>query len=244
MAQAGGGPIMDMGIHLIDLIHYVTGQKVTHVSAMQERIHFDTADYDVDEFSGSKSKFGIKDSYSFNTNANVTVNWSYSNKGKKDIKADGPGYRGGLFGKGRIRQFSDGGMVAGGAQLALLAEEGSPEMVIPTSSQRRKRGLQLWAQTGHMLGVPGFARGGLVGGNEDEGIRNQQSSGSGAAAGSSGVQVNVGGVTVEINVSGGGDQDIAQAIAEQGQEIAEQISGILADSLGAQFQNTPTKGVA
>ena len=51
MAQAGGGPIMDMGIHLIDLIHYVTGQKVTHVSAMQERIHFDTADYDVDDTS-------------------------------------------------------------------------------------------------------------------------------------------------------------------------------------------------
>ena len=51
MAQAGGGPIMDMGIHLIDLIHYVTGMKVTHVSAMQERLHFDTPDYDVDDTS-------------------------------------------------------------------------------------------------------------------------------------------------------------------------------------------------
>ena len=51
MAQAGGGPIMDMGIHLIDLIHYVTDQKVTHVTAMQERIYFDTPDYDVDDTS-------------------------------------------------------------------------------------------------------------------------------------------------------------------------------------------------
>lgn len=51
MAQAGGGPIMDMGIHLIDLIHYVTGMKVTHVTAMQERTAFDAPDYDVDDTS-------------------------------------------------------------------------------------------------------------------------------------------------------------------------------------------------
>ena len=51
MAQAGGGPIMDMGIHLIDLIHHVTGMKITHVTAMQERTFFDTDDYDVDDTS-------------------------------------------------------------------------------------------------------------------------------------------------------------------------------------------------
>lgn len=200
------------------------------------------AEFDPAKFSGKKSDFGIKDDYNFSTNANVTVNWSYTNKGKKKIDPDGEGFRGGLF--GGVRRFSDGGMVRGGSQLIEVAEEGSPEMIIPMSSQRRGRALKLWAQAGHMMKVPGFANGGLVGGNEDEGIRNHQSGGSGAAAGSSGVQVNVGGVTVEINVSGGGDQNIAQAIAEQGQEIAEQISGILADSLGAQFANTPTKGVA
>lgn len=202
------------------------------------------AEYSANEFDGSKSTFGIKDSYSFNTTATLNVKWSTKNTGNKKVDPDGPGFRGGLFGKGRIRQFSDGGMVAGGAQLALLAEEGSPEMVIPTSSQRRKRGLDLWRQTGHMLGVPGFADGGLVGGNADEGIRSHQSSGSGSAPGASSVQVNVGGVTVEVNVNGGEGQDIAAAIAAQGEEIAEQISGILADALSAQFENTPTKGVA
>lgn len=160
--------------------------------------------------------------------------------------AGGKQARGGIiYPQGRnVARYGAGGQVQGGAQLAVLAEEGTPEMVIPLGSQRRKRGLELWRQAGHMMGVPGFAEGGIVGGNADEGIRNHQGSGT-AAGGSGGVQVNVGGVTVEVNVNGnGGDTNIAEAIAAQGQEIAEQISGILADALGAQFQNTPTKGVA
>lgn len=53
MEQAGGGPIMDMGIHLIDLIHYVTGQKITHVTAMQECVAFDAPEYTVDDTSSA-----------------------------------------------------------------------------------------------------------------------------------------------------------------------------------------------
>ena len=154
-------------------------------------------------------------------------------------------FRGGLVGPAGIRQFSNGGMVAGGAQLITVAEEGSPEMIIPMSSQRRGRALKLWAQAGHMLDVPGFANGGLVGGSGDEGFRHQQNAGSsGTTAGSTGIQVNVGGVTVEVNVQGGGDANIAEAIRAQGSEIAEEIAGILADAFNAQFENTPTKGVA
>lgn len=154
------------------------------------------------------------------------------------------GFRGGLFGPTGIRQFSDGGMVRGGAQLITVAEEGSPEMIIPMSSQRRGRALKLWAQAGHMMGVPGFARGGLVGGQEDEGLR-YQNAGRGSASGGQGINVNVGGVTVQVNVDGGGDNpDIAAAIANQGDAIAEQVAGILADAFKGQFENTPTKGVA
>lgn len=154
--------------------------------------------------------------------------------------------RGGIiypFGKG-IPGYSEGGMARGGAQLITVAEEGDPEMIIPLGSQRRRRGLALWEKAGQMMGVPGFANGGIVGGNGDEGLRHRQS-GENASNGATGVQVNVGGVTVEVNVDGGGDNpNIAEAIAAQGPEIAEQISGILADALSAQFQNTPTKGVA
>lgn len=207
------------------------------------------AEFDPDKFSGSKSDFNIQDTYNHSTNVNVDVYWNYTDHGKKNLSKNQTqnvgGFRGGLFGGGKIKQFSDGGMVAGGAQLVTVAEEGSPEMIIPMSSQRRGRALKLWAQAGHMMRVPGFAAGGLVGGNADEGIRNHQNSGNGAAAGSSGTQVNVGGVTVEINVNGdGGNPNIAEAIAAQGQEIADQIAGVLADAFSGQFENTPTKGVA
>lgn len=49
--KAGGGPVMDMGFHLIDLMQYITGMKVTAVTAMQERITFSGNDYTVDDSS-------------------------------------------------------------------------------------------------------------------------------------------------------------------------------------------------
>ena len=50
-ARAGGGPLMDMGIHLIDLLRYVTGQEVTAVTAMNERISFPPEGYGVEDSS-------------------------------------------------------------------------------------------------------------------------------------------------------------------------------------------------
>lgn len=70
--------------------------------------------------------------------------------------------RGGLIDTRSVQRFSDGGIVRGGSRLIQVAEEGSPEMVIPLSSQRRDRGRKLWEKAGEMLKVPGFARGGLV----------------------------------------------------------------------------------
>lgn len=203
------------------------------------------AGFNPTKFQASAAKFGIQSSYTFGTNVKVNVNYSYQENGKKNIGPNGVGFRGGVVypGKG-IKGFSSGGMVRGGAQLITVAEEGSPEMIIPMSSQRRGRALKLWAQAGHMMGVPGFARGGLVGGQEDEGLR-YQNAGGGSAGGSGGINVSVGGVTVQVNVDGGGDNpDIAAAIANQGDAIAEQVAGILADAFKGQFENTPTKGVA
>lgn len=178
-------------------------------------------------------------------NATAKVNWTISNpKPNLNTNVDGKGARGGIFypQNMHVARFGAGGQVQGGAQLAVLAEEGTPEMVIPLGSQRRKRGLDLWAQAGHMLGVPGYAAGGIVGGR-DEGLR-FQNTGSGATAGQ-GMTVNVGGVTVQISVDGSGNNpDLVTAIKEQGGEIAEQVAGILADAFNSQFENTPTKGVA
>lgn len=175
--------------------------------------------------SAAKSAFSDPINVSPTINATATVNWSFLNP-TPNI--------------GGATKEARGGLISGGAQLAMLGEEGTPEMVIPLGSQRRSRGMSLWQQAGHMLGVPGFAAGGIVGGNADEGIRYQSSGGTASA----GTTVNVGGVTVELNVDGGNGGDITAAIAEKGQEIAEYIAGILADAFQAQFENTPARGTA
>ena len=47
-ARAGGGCLMDMGVHVIDLFCFVTGMRVTRVAAMNETITFG---YDVEDAS-------------------------------------------------------------------------------------------------------------------------------------------------------------------------------------------------
>lgn len=134
--------------------------------------------------------------------------------------------------------FAAGGLVGGGGRIVRVAEEGTPEMIIPLGSQRRQRGLKLWQQAGEMMGVPGFANGGLT---KDEGIRNSQY-GSGNDADYQGYQIDVGGITVEINVGGSDTDNLAEKIRAQANEIADTVAGILADAFSAQFANTPARG--
>lgn len=47
-AKSGGGSLMDMGVHCIDLMEYITGTRVTKVAALNETIVFD---YDVEDTS-------------------------------------------------------------------------------------------------------------------------------------------------------------------------------------------------
>lgn len=145
------------------------------------------------------------------------------------------------FATGGIADGSDGGMVRGGAQLITVAEEGSPEMIIPLSSQRRQRGLDLWEKAGQMLGVPGFARGGRTDGGTDEGIR-FLGSGSGSASGGQTVHVEVGGVKVELHVNADGSTNVVEAVKAQLGEITDAVVGAIADELGALFENTPVRG--
>lgn len=143
-----------------------------------------------------------------------------------------------------IKSFGTGGMVGGAGRLIRVAEEGTPEMIIPLGSQRRGRGMKLWEKAGHMLGIPGFAGGGMIG-SQDEGLRFRggDTMESGIGGGQS-VQVDVGGVTVEIHVDGGEPGNITESIREQAGEIAEMVSGILADAFISQFENTPARGGA
>lgn len=136
--------------------------------------------------------------------------------------------------------YAAGGIVHGGAQLVTVAEEGTPEMIIPLGVQRRGRGLKLWEKAGEMLGVNTR----LATGGTDEDIRHQAYDSDSGTAGGNDVQVDVGGVTVNIQVDARGEDNVVDAIKARSSEIAETVAGLLAESLDGQFTNTPLKGGA
>jgi predicted dehydrogenase len=53
-ALSGGGALMDMGIHLIDLTQYLTGSRIVKVAALNERIRFS---YEVEDSSSLLVRF-------------------------------------------------------------------------------------------------------------------------------------------------------------------------------------------
>ena len=134
---------------------------------------------------------------------------------------DGNSFRGGFYGSG-IPHYAEGGLVRGGAQLSLLAEEGTPEVVIPLGKHRRRRGLELWRKAGDYLGVNKYAVGGFAG------------SVSGGFHGGGSVRVNVGGIT--INVNGKSAED---GVSTNKERIAQEIAGVLEAALSSQFENMP-----
>lgn len=147
------------------------------------------------------------------------------------------------FARGGIPGFADGGIVRGGSKLIEVAEEGSPEMIIPLSSQRRERGLELWKKAGEMLGVGQYYRGGRSDNSADERARFQYY-GSGEPTNRQSVQINVGGVKIDVHVDSADAQTVAEVIKAKLAEVAEDIAGVFADAFEAQFENTPVRGGA
>ena len=207
------------------------------------------ANYSVNQFNGSQSTFGVNGPYNASATVNVTARYRLMNtlalNTLLDNAPNGPKqFRGGIVGgSSALEGFADGGMVGGGARLITVAEEGSPEMIIPLSSQRRDRGLQLWRKAGEMMGVPGFARGGMTDGSQDEGFRFRGYD-TGENAGGGSTQVDVGGITLQIHVDGNSGGSIVDAIKAQANEIVETVAGIINDALGSQYENTPARGGA
>lgn len=189
--------------------------------------------------------FGIPDS--------ITKTVSVFLKGTKKFFENNKGskrqvFRGGLIGED-IPGYSAGGEVRGGAQVITVAEEGDPEMIIPLSQRRRDRALALWEKTGEILGADrrrkkGFATGGNTNGDTSAPksfLRQSEAiSGAPGGSGSTTVQVNVGGVTIEVKGDGSGDA--AKAISQNHKEIAEQVAAIFNEVFKAQFENMPAKG--
>ncbi len=204
-------------------------------------------------FNASAESFGVPSSVT----RTVTV---YVNS---NIVSSGGGYRrarGGIIGKNGPIGFAGGGLVKGGPQLVTVAEEGTPEMIIPLGLQRRKRGMDLWRKAGHLLGVEGFADGGIVGNKgrmperfpesitpdarrsaEPVGFPEQSEPVRERGSTNTSVSVDVGGVTLQIDVKGETD-DIVAGIERNKDRIADMIAGVMRGAVEETFANTPLLG--
>lgn len=106
-ALGGGGALMDMGVHMIDLIHYVTGSKTCQVAAMHDTLAFT---YEVEDSSNVLLRL--------ENGALCTVQSNFS------IPDEAAKWRFELFGtKGRLMGSEIIGQVDGGSVEALYVED-------------------------------------------------------------------------------------------------------------------------
>ncbi|WP_419025876.1 hypothetical protein [Emergencia sp.] len=146
------------------------------------------------------------------------------------------GFRSGGIVGGNVPGFAEGGYVQGGAQLITVAEEGTPEAIIPLGKHRRKRAMELFGQVGSYLQAPGFvpkgfAAGGIVGGSIGGGF-----------GGGMPTVVEVGGVEIKVEAKDG--QNLVETIRENKEAISEEIAGVFNAAFKGQFANTPASGGA
>ncbi|WP_425755585.1 hypothetical protein ACPW7J_14010 [Ihubacter sp. rT4E-8] len=178
--------------------------------------------------------FGIPKSLWVKVDAQIYGNKSFSDSRKGWANHPREAYRGGII----APAFADGGYVHGGAQLITVAEEGTPEAIIPLGRHRRKRAMELFNQVGSYLQAPGFspkgfAAGGIVGGS----IGGLSGGGS-----SMPIAVEVGGVEIKIEAKDG--QSLVETIRENKEAISEEIAGVFNAAFRGQFANTPATGGA
>ena len=93
------------------------------------------------------------------TTVTITVNYKLANP-TATISFSGGG-SGSATVSGSIASNANGGF-SYGPELTWWGEDG-PEVIIPLGSKRRRRGLELWAQAGQILGIPQHAEGGMIG---------------------------------------------------------------------------------
>lgn len=196
---------------------------------------------------------GVKSSYSASATLNISLTARVTSNAGATVQAaanaynrrinGGQGFRGGIFGgTSSMQGFSDGGIVRGGARLIKVAEEGSPEMVIPLSSQRRDRGLKLWEKAGEMLRVPGFAQGGMT--NDESPLRAYRTRTAEVPGSPGETHVSMGGVTVNLTVHASSGRSVADEVRAQKDEIVNTVAGAINEALIGVFENTPRKGGA
>lgn len=129
--------------------------------------------------------------------------------------------------------------------LTWVGENNNREYIIPTTSGKKQRGLSLWMEAGRDLGVLNNADGGVYGSISGSGsvygrllteresydsVKEAESSQTPSRNGK--VEINVGGVTIEINSSGDG-------IPADVENNKDKIISSIADALEQAWQNMP-----
>ena len=153
-----------------------------------------------------------------------------------------PGIKNPLVYNGRPKMHADGGRIDR-QTLTWVGENNDREYVIPVSSKRRKRGINLWMQAGADLGVLNNADGGVYGSNaggspfrrmlaENGGTAAVINAESGSRGKTEKIEVNVGGVTIEIKGSGDG---VSADVVNNKDAICSTIAAALQEA----FQNLP-----
>lgn len=132
-----------------------------------------------------------------------------------------------------------GGMVSRYG-LYSLAEEGTPEMVIPLGSHRRDRGVDLWERAGHMLGIPGFFNGGVAGDEDNAVGASRYALPEMDATGDvdNSVTMTFGDIVLQIN---GANGDIIEELRARAAEAADVIAGEFVKVARARAQNSPRR---
>lgn len=131
------------------------------------------------------------------------------------------------------KKHAEGGILTA-PHLGLVAEDGA-EAIIPLSSKRRERGIDLWEQAGQMLGIRPYAEGGVFS-NQSGGQVPAESSARGAA-------VNIGTLSFDVHIDGEKAQDAQSTIAALRENIlslTDDIACSIAVKLEQANANTPT----
>lgn len=141
-------------------------------------------------------------------------------------------------GKGTVLEHAYGGIMTQ-PHMGIVAEAGA-ESIIPLSPSRRTRGIDLWRETGELLGIRPYADGGVIGRIEATG--NDMPIASGAGNGGVTIKVEVK-AEPKFTIEGGDTSDgkIIEVLKGYIRSMADDIGDELAERLARIFANMPVK---
>lgn len=195
------------------------------------------------------SEMGDGWSVTANPNVSVVPFYSYST-GNFDSSALAPSSITKTIGVDLMPKYNlltgggtDGNQAAGGIVskygVYTLAEEGTPEAVIPLGAHRRDRGIELWKRAGNALGIPGFFNGGIAG-DEDKAVGASQyvTPEVGGGDTDNSISISLGGVNIQVT---GATGDVIEEIRARAAEAADIVAGEFIKVARVMAQNSPRR---